>query len=580
MPHTLRTRFVDQLPAVFRQDERQGENFLGRFLKAFEVVFAGVEGEIEAIPGIFSVTPDPALERDADVGSKVLRLDSAAGLCPGDVALLEPPAESGEEPEFVTVAAADGPLPADAVALAGGLRFAHTRLTRVRVLGEPGRTASLALPAEGGDRELRIPEAGFLGVGHGVALRIDDFARPEYVYVVEVDGGRVTVAPPLLHPHEPGTAATPWGFAPRRTPPAAFAWAPRTGSELVLDAFARKEDEAAEGDRFLELDTLAGVEPGDVLRIRDFDPARVEFVRVAALPLAQEGPALFRRGVQLERGIRYAHAVGTGVDIPRIPSGATLLSAAIRPDPQTGRVNAGRVEVLDAGALGAGPGDVVVIGAEWKAGRPVGGEWAEVRNVLGNTLALSPALQAPAAKGSEIVRVVPEGGALDALEWLAGWIGLALRPGRGERWNRDLVRRAGRIWPVRGTREGVEAFLDAYLRGEASTDVFDPSNPLQVGLVSTVGVDTIICGGEPWSFWVDLHAEPRSMRLHTPEGMEEMVHAAHEALLREKPAHATYTLRVHAPSIQIGTDPDRHVGARVGETTLLWSRPLVVAGDR
>jgi hypothetical protein len=200
--------------------------------------------------------------------------------------------------------------------------------------------------------------------------------------------------------------------------------------------------------------------------------------------------------------------------------------------------------------------------------------------VVGRTLSLSPPLEAPAAAGSEVVRVVPEGGALDALEWLAGWIGLALRPGRGERWNRDLVRRAGAIWPVRGTREGVEAFLDAYLRGEASADVFDPSNPLQVGLVSTVGVDTIICGGEPWSFWVDLGAEPRSMRLHTPEGMEEMVHAAHEALLREKPAHATYTLRVRAPSIQIGTDPDRHVGARVGETTLLWSSPLVVAGDR
>jgi hypothetical protein len=179
-----------------------------------------------------------------------------------------------------------------------------------------------------------------------------------------------------------------------------------------------------------------------------------------------------------------------------------------------------------------------------------------------------------------VTRLLPEGGALDALEWLAGWIGLALRPGRGERWSRELVRRAGGVWPVRGTRAGVQAFLDAYLRGQARTRVFDPSNPLQVGLVSTVGVDTIICGGTPSSFWVDVRAEPRSMRLRTPEGMEELVHAAHEALRREKPAHATYALRVDVPSIQIGTDPELHVGARVGETTLLWSRPLAVAGDR
>lgn len=574
MPPAARPRFVDQLPAVLRQDERDGESFLGRFLRAFEVVFAEIEGEIEAIPELFAVAAGGALAAGAAPGERVLHLETAAGLCPGDVVLLEPPRDGpAETPELVAVAGGDAPPHPERVELAAAVRFAHARGTRVRPLlpAEPGG-AVLALAAPSGARELRVAD-GAPGIAPGVALRVDAGARAEHLRVVRVEGGAVEVEPPLAHAHEPGSPVAVHRFAAQATPPPAFAHAPREGPELVLDAPVRGSGPAGEGDPFLELDTLSGIEPGDVLRIRDFDPARVEFVRVRTLPQPHPGPALVRRGVELERGVRHAHAAGTGVDVPVLPSGATLLAAAAP-------AGAARVQVLDPDGLGARPGDPVVVGAGWRAGRPEGGQWAEVREAAGRTLVLEPPLAAPAPAGAAVARVLPAGGALAALEWLAGWIGLALRPGRGERWNRDLLRRAGALWPSRGTLRGVQALLEAYLRGEAAPTLFDPSNPLQVGLVSTVGVDTIICGGPLHTFWVDLHTARRSMRLRTPEGMAEMVQAAHEALLREKPGHTGYTLRVHAPTLQIGTDARLHVGARVGDTTLLWSRPLSVAGDR
>jgi hypothetical protein len=41
----------DYLPEVFRTDEEKGASFLSRFLNAFEVLFEGLEDEIEGTPG-------------------------------------------------------------------------------------------------------------------------------------------------------------------------------------------------------------------------------------------------------------------------------------------------------------------------------------------------------------------------------------------------------------------------------------------------------------------------------------------------------------------------------------------------
>jgi hypothetical protein len=126
----------------------------------------------------------------------------------------------------------------------------------------------------------------------------------------------------------------------------------------------------------------------------------------------------------------------------------------------------------------------------------------------------------------------------------------------------------------------VETFLNVLLRDEAQATLFDPSNPLQIGLTSTVGVDTVICGGPPHFFWVDLLTEARNSRLYHPAGLNEMIQDVHQALHRERPAHTSYDLRLRAHSMQIGSNVDTAVGARVGDTTLLWETPLIIPGNR
>jgi phage tail-like protein len=207
-------------------------------------------------------------------------------------------------------------------------------------------------------------------------------------------------------------------------------------------------------------------------------------------------------------------------------------------------------------------------------------EYVQVLAISAQRVSVTPPLQQDHEAGERVVRIRPSGSGTTFLRWLARWLGLELRPAHGERWNRELVRLAGRIWPWRGTPSGAEAFVNAFLRNEAQATLCDPANPLQIGLVSTVGVDTVICGSPPHYFWVDLRTETGNSRLYHPEGLNEMIQAVHQALYCERPAHTYYDLRLQAHTMQIGSNATIDVGARVGDTTLLWDAPLVIPGIR
>jgi hypothetical protein len=199
--------------------------------------------------------------------------------------------------------------------------------------------------------------------------------------------------------------------------------------------------------------------------------------------------------------------------------------------------------------------------------------------VSGRALRTASPLRFAHDAGAVVVALRPTSGGTGFLRWLAGAIGLELRPDRGERWNRELLRDAGSIWPWRGTRRAVEEFLQSYVRGEAHVTVVDPSNPMQLGVQSTIGDDAVLCGN-PSYFWVDVVTNPRNSRMYQPTGLLELVRAARDALRREAPAHLTYDVRVFASTMRLGGFPDRHVGARLGDTTLLWQAPLVVPGNQ
>jgi len=149
------------------------------------------------------------------------------------------------------------------------------------------------------------------------------------------------------------------------------------------------------------------------------------------------------------------------------------------------------------------------------------------------------------------------------LDWLAGWVALTLRAdldteleGGGRERARALVADAVSLYRVRGTRQGMVKLVSRLTGAEPT--ISEPGLPLQLGVTSTLDVDTRVEGGPPHLFHVLL-------RLATPDATRR---ARLEALVRavldvEKPAHTRYHLDVITPAMQIG------VYAQIGVDTLL-----------
>ncbi len=142
------------------------------------------------------------------------------------------------------------------------------------------------------------------------------------------------------------------------------------------------------------------------------------------------------------------------------------------------------------------------------------------------------------------------------LDWLARWVGLSLRADLDELRQRDFIARAASLYRLRGTRHGLEEVIRIHTRLGATID--EMNTPFQLGVHSTVGVDTILDGGGPHFFKV-------LVRLSAPDPeerrkLQEIVSAIIDL---EKPAHTHYRLEVETPTFQIG------IHSTVGVDTLL-----------
>jgi hypothetical protein len=572
MEQTAERPLVEQLPAVLAEGD-----FLARFVAAFETVFRGVEREIASIPELFALAPTPTLAQAAVAGSAQLILDSAADLLAGDLLRIEdvlhPPAAGTPHVEFAVVASVDGvvthveldeTLP-DAlptvVTLSDALRFAHPLRAPVAVVGAPGVATELTDGVAPGVTTIDVGGADAVAIAAGDVLRID--APPEdveYAQVTSVVGQRVDIAPPLLHPHEIARAVVVMSRQETTEPGAAFAYASRAGAELLVSS------DALAGESLLELDTIDGLARGAVLHLREQDAAKIEFVRIAALPPEPgPGPGILRYALLLDRPLRHPHAAGVPVEaVSGATAGDTTLSVSASA-PQT------KLRVAEPLALGA------ATGATLRVGSGVTVEYAEVVAVDGGTVHFAPPFEQVHSAGTPVARLVGPAG-LSFLGWLGGWVDARLRSDRGERWNRELVRLSASLWPWRGTRRGVQALVAAAIRGEGDALVLDLANPLQLGLVARLGVNAVLCGA-PHFFAVDVTTNERSSRLYAPEGVMQALQAALDTLAAEKPAHTDYDLHLRVHTTQLGVDPATEVGARLGDTTLLWDEPLVVPGD-
>jgi len=142
------------------------------------------------------------------------------------------------------------------------------------------------------------------------------------------------------------------------------------------------------------------------------------------------------------------------------------------------------------------------------------------------------------------------------LQWLAGWVALTLREDWDELRQRDLIAKAASLYRMRGTKRGVEEFLRIYTR--LGVNIEELNTGFQVGVHSTVGMDTVLDGGAPFFFRVRVLLPSTQ-----PEEIKAQHTVAHAIVDLQKPAHTHYALTVETPIFQIG------VHSTVGVDTLL-----------
>jgi phage tail-like protein len=141
------------------------------------------------------------------------------------------------------------------------------------------------------------------------------------------------------------------------------------------------------------------------------------------------------------------------------------------------------------------------------------------------------------------------------LEWLAGWVALSLRQDATEAQQRRLVANAVSLYRLRGTAAGIQGVLAAY---DIGVEIDEDLEAMQIGVHSTIGVDTRIDGGAPHVFRVRAHVADPGERVTLAQRITAIVDA-------EKPAHTTYQLTIDTPVLQIG------VTSTIGVDTVLGS---------
>ncbi len=148
------------------------------------------------------------------------------------------------------------------------------------------------------------------------------------------------------------------------------------------------------------------------------------------------------------------------------------------------------------------------------------------------------------------------------LPWLAGWTAFSLRADLETPQRREFISKIIRLYRRRGTLTNLQDLLEVFVKGKHRITE-TTSDQLQIGVNSTVGVNTWIGGGPPHFFTVTISL-PRA----DPQTIERQIEIARSLIELEKPAHTHYALNVRHPSLKIGEH------STIGVDTLLGT-----AGD-
>jgi len=132
------------------------------------------------------------------------------------------------------------------------------------------------------------------------------------------------------------------------------------------------------------------------------------------------------------------------------------------------------------------------------------------------------------------------------LSYLASTLALVMDESWDESRKRELIANIVKIYKLRGTPLGLKIYLKIYTGNVPEIiENFWPFNGFQVGVSSTIGVDSIIIGYVNRSHCFTVRI-PRPME-ETPLEMIRKIHAIIEA---ERPAHTNYYMVFAEPELQ------------------------------
>jgi phage tail-like protein len=144
------------------------------------------------------------------------------------------------------------------------------------------------------------------------------------------------------------------------------------------------------------------------------------------------------------------------------------------------------------------------------------------------------------------------------VQWLASWVALGLRADWNLEQKREFLANIVPLYRGRGTKDNLVELLRIYTT--ASPVITEPTETdFQIGVHSTIGVDTQIVGSVPHVFHVSVTMRSVDLQRQIP---------ITTALIElQKPAHTEYTLRIFHDTMQIG------VRSTIGVDTLLGILP-------
>ena len=151
------------------------------------------------------------------------------------------------------------------------------------------------------------------------------------------------------------------------------------------------------------------------------------------------------------------------------------------------------------------------------------------------------------------------------LEWLSSWVAFTLRQHIEPQIQRQFIANVVKRYRYRGTKTNLEELLKIFVQGKPKITEAAVAE-LQIGVNSTLGVDTYLEGGPHHFFTVELTLPERLD--NDPEALDQQIAITRALIELEKPAHTTYDLiPVFPGTLQIG------VRSTIGENTLLGNIP-------